>query len=666
MALPSSAAHASALSFFLAFVLLEALPLNSAGGAAKDSPHLSVHPATIRWGDWVTVSFGGVPQSEFLRSTSEYICKQDADCEDVQNMSLWVGLFPASSDRKAIGPQDWPTGSEPWLATSPIAWKPLTSQSGEASFKVEVAFAPALEFSLFSNGTTWSIELARSDALLVSDVHKPQHLRLARVHSADSMRVSWTSSLRDEAATVLWGSAPGSFMESRIAEVSTYFKDHLCGPPATEHGWSEPGWLYSAVIGPLVPSHGYSMFYIVGSDAMGWSENRNFSVPTPPGASENLRFIALADMGVSYVDGAQYHWIEPFAINSSAFALDQEARRAEPGSGQGRVLDAVREAVQTSSKGFELVLHVGDLSYATGYASKWDHFMSQIEPLSSRVPYMTAQGNHERDWPNSGSAIGGSDSGGECGVPTQARFRMPVPVRNQTQDQGWYSFEQGPVHFVMMNTEMSAYQGSAQYDFLVSDMAAVDRSKTPWVIFSGHRPMYSSSQALHAPNSSTASYDLEDGPWWPEVEELLVKYQVDLCLWGHVHNAEQTCPLARGRCVAAAGPGGYDAPVHAVIGNAGQSLSPFCLPDRPYCCCSALPPLCADACKALPPWSVWRMDSFGYSVIEVEGSTGLTMNFYQDCVGERDGGTMWSCTEFNKLVHSFTIRRRADLRGSFV
>jgi hypothetical protein len=33
---------------------------------------------------------------------------------------------------------------------------------------------------------------------------------------------------------------------------------------------------------------------------------------------------------------------------------------------------------------------------------QWDNFMQQMEPIISQVPYMTAIGNHERDWPNSG------------------------------------------------------------------------------------------------------------------------------------------------------------------------------------------------------------------------------------------------------------------------
>jgi hypothetical protein len=38
-------------------------------------------------------------------------------------------------------------------------------------------------------------------------------------------------------------------------------------------------------------------------------------------------------------------------------------------------------------------------------------------------------GNHERDWPNSGSYYNTSDSGGECGVPAQSLFNMPAKNR---------------------------------------------------------------------------------------------------------------------------------------------------------------------------------------------------------------------------------------------
>jgi hypothetical protein len=43
-------------------------------------------------------------------------------------------------------------------------------------------------------------------------------------------------------------------------------------------------------------------------------------------------------------------------------------------------------------------------------------------------------GNHERDYPGSGSFFQNKDSGGECGVPSQTIFHMPT--RNKAKS--WY------------------------------------------------------------------------------------------------------------------------------------------------------------------------------------------------------------------------------------
>ena len=50
-----------------------------------------------------------------------------------------------------------------------------------------------------------------------------------------------------------------------------------------------------------------------------------------------------------------------------------------------------------------------------------------------------------------------------------------------------YGFDYGSVHFVLMSTEHNFTQGSPQYQFLDQHMQGVDRSKTPWLIFAGHR-----------------------------------------------------------------------------------------------------------------------------------------------------------------------------------
>ena len=139
-------------------------------------------------------------------------------------------------------------------------------------------------------------------------------------------------------------------------------------------------------------------------------------------------------------------------------------------------------------------------------------FIPWVLILSSAV---VAQGNHEQDWsgtgtvnPNSGALLG-RDSGGECGIPTATRFIMPcVTLANGDggdggDDGGYrddptkpaaryaYSFEQGPVHFTMINTELDINgEQFPQFHWLEQDLQAVNRTLTPWVVVMGHRPMW--------------------------------------------------------------------------------------------------------------------------------------------------------------------------------
>jgi len=53
-----------------------------------------------------------------------------------------------------------------------------------------------------------------------------------------------------------------------------------------------------------------------------------------------------------------------------------------------------------------------------------------------------------------------------------------------------YGFDYGNVHVVMMSTEHDFTANSEQIQFLDNHLRKVDRHKTPWLIFAGHRPMY--------------------------------------------------------------------------------------------------------------------------------------------------------------------------------
>lgn len=67
----------------------------------------------------------------------------------------------------------------------------------------------------------------------------------------------------------------------------------------------------------------------------------------------------------------------------------------------------------------------GDLSYSTGFLSRWDSWLNMMEPVTARVPLMTTPGNHERDDVKTSpfyadgttSLWAKNDAGGECGVP---------------------------------------------------------------------------------------------------------------------------------------------------------------------------------------------------------------------------------------------------------
>jgi hypothetical protein len=220
----------------------------------------------------------------------------------------------------------------------------------------------------------------------------------------------------------------------------------------------------------------------------------------------------------------------------------------------------------------QLLIHIGDIAYAVGYAAQWDQFFDQVQPIASRIPYHVCIGNHERDFPKSNGFYNGTDSGGECGVPYEKRFHAPTPGL----DKPWYSFDFGNIHFTFMSTEHDFRKGTAQNAWLERDLATVNRTNTPWLIFSGHRPMY-----IDSTSDSGAGGDLPVSALLREsLEEYLLKYQVDLAWWGHHHSYQRTCPVYNEKCVAE-NPKGYTAPVHVVIGMAGMGLSTNIKAEKP-------------------------------------------------------------------------------------
>lgn len=61
---------------------------------------------------------------------------------------------------------------------------------------------------------------------------------------------------------------------------------------------------------------------------------------------------------------------------------------------------------------------------------------------------------------------------------------------------GRFGFDYGLVHFVVMSTEHDFSRGTNQYHWIANHLANVDRSTTPWLVFTGHRQVNGQSPTL--------------------------------------------------------------------------------------------------------------------------------------------------------------------------
>ena len=256
--------------------------------------------------------------------------------------------------------------------------------------------------------------------------------------------------------------------------------------------------------------------YQVGSDEGGWSNIHQFK--TLP-ATTPLRVSVWGDMGI---------------INQ-------------------RILP------QLLNHSFDFAIHAGDfaynLNYYNGYfANKFFEMISLYYPLTSENIFETCPGNHESH----------NDF---------SYYRWRLSSRLSTPM--YYSFNVANVHFVSINSEYyfsgTSAERERQYQWLESDLRQVNRTNYPWIIVYGHRQMYASGCV----GRNLESKILRDG-----LEDLLMKYHVDLYLCGHQHYYERMFPVYKEKFEKMADNNSYvnpKYPVHIVNGAAGchEMLTPF-------------------------------------------------------------------------------------------
>jgi Icc-related predicted phosphoesterase len=390
--------------------------------------------------------------------------------------------------------------------------------------------------------------------------------------SDNGMTVMWVSG-NSTAGDVIYGTDASHLnLRTKPATASTYKASDMCGAPANNSATFEsPGTIWTAEIdlsdGKIPLSS--EIYYQFGNQV---SRSDVFTFHYGPKETNGTTtFIAYGDMGTQHDNDR----------NSTAEILGHIAN-------------------------VDFVLHVGDISYAVGDSKKWNAWFEEIAPIATKVPYHVCVGNHEYDWPTQHYKPWDwsyrKDSGGECGIPFDRRFKMPGPkLRSEGYLTGstniYHSRNVGTVHFVLISSEHDTSKGSEQYTWLEQDLKSVDRTKTPWVVFGQHRPYYGNTVARFLP---------ENKQMRKQLEPLMIQYKVDLVLFGHIHQYQRTCRMVEYKC-------DVTGPVYNVVGTAGASHQVPFLPK--------------------PKWMKVQSDLFGVSKFTAHNESHMQVVWYLDING---------------------------------
>lgn len=482
-------------------------PLKPYSFAIRDTATLTASPDSIDDGQTVTVSWSGLDAGQNIDVIAVY-CPYGSN----NNPSDYL-------DTKTIGSQNKGSGS--------VTFSNLINMRCNYGFR----------YLRLDAETTI---LAESGSVTMrAGLNAPMHGRIALTGKSDEMRIMWTSNAAGP-NVVRFGLQPGQYTHEVSGTNTTYTADMMCGLPSTltaQQYFRNPGLFHDVLLTGLQPNTYY--YYVFGSVTENlWSEEQTFRSAKIPSGSTGVRFVAYGDMGVDSVPRGM----------------------------------TTMERISEESSHTDFLLHFGDISYARGLGYVWEQFFHILEPISQRIPYMVSSGNHEYDHETgadkdpSGAGLGfhptwgnyGDDSNGECSVPMYYRWHMP----DNGKKNFWYSFDFGNIHILQMSTEHNYTRGSEQYEWIAQDLAQVDRSLTPFVVITGHRPMYTSENCTDDPRASDFPVAVH---MREEFEDLLYKFKVDLGLWGHQHSYERSCPVYQEHCVS-------DGTVHIVVGTAGAGL----------------------------------------------------------------------------------------------
>lgn len=238
--------------------------------------------------------------------------------------------------------------------------------------------------------------------------------------------------------------------------------------------------VHKVVVDGLEPGTTYQ--YRVGNGAAdGWSDTYSFT--TEAEHVEEFSFINVTDsQGVTKQD----------------FAL------------WGKTLDKAFEMFPDA----KFIVHNGDLTEEPTMEAGWDYFFEEAKQWITSVPLMPVTGNH--------------DEVGEDAARFVSHFQVPDNGAAEATPGTSYSFDYGPVHIVVLNTESNVKK---QAKWLEEDLA---NTSQPWKIVAMHEGPYGGNQKESILKRWVPIFDA---------------YGVDLVLQGHNHEYVRSYPMKNDQIV---------------------------------------------------------------------------------------------------------------------
>ena len=181
------------------------------------------------------------------------------------------------------------------------------------------------------------------------------------------------------------------------------------------------------------------------------------------------------------------------------------------------------------------------------------------------------------------------------------------------QDELFFSLNYGPIHFVVLtdtpyNSDYAGIVEAAEVSFLQTDLAAVNRTQTPWVIALHHKPDFDSS---YHPSAGETDIGIVRQYWSP----IFVSNGVDVVFSGHNHDFEISKPISSvdstGQNPTISQVGGPGTTLFVVSGGAGA--------DQYVNNCN--PPQGMSPTAPCNPWTAYGLTAYNYVRVHVTQTT---------------------------------------------